>query len=108
MQALADLEIMREALTRIQIRNVAAGDEGPFARSGEDDDAHGRVALGLGDGLIQRGERVHVERIQRLRPIDGDDGRGAAAFQRDEFGHELFLYARVRRAAATMRSAEGV
>src|SRR5581483_2794668 len=68
---------------RLHVLDVGAGDERPLARAGEDDDAGCLVAGELDEPVAKLDERGTVERVQRLRPVDGDDGDGLLAGEGD-------------------------
>ena len=58
--------------------DVAAGGEGLFAGAGQDRDAHGAVPLGRRHPVFDRLDHQGIERIQLLRPIQGQDRDRAA------------------------------
>ena len=73
---------MAERPPRLRLRGVEAAhvldvrpsDEGALARAREDDDAR-RVVLGeLAQPVAELGQRLDVERVERVLPVDRDDG----------------------------------
>src|SRR5262249_26209744 len=60
-----------------------AGDDRAVARTGEDEHAR-RVVLGeLEQPVAKLRQRLDVERVERLLPVDGDDGDRVAAVDED-------------------------
>ena len=88
MNDFGEVEIMRQAAARLEVGNVAARDERPIARAGEDEDANRRVLFGRPHSTIESLQSRKVERVQRLRPVDRDHGNCAAAF----IGNEIFRH----------------
>ena len=64
-----------------QLVDVGTGDERLFARAGDDDCADCVVGLEIERDAPQLVERVAIEGVENLRPVDGDDGDGAVAVQ---------------------------
>ena len=60
----------------------APGDEGLLARAREHDDARGVVVGELAQTVAQLGQRLDVERVERVLPVDRDDGDRAVARRR--------------------------
>src|SRR5207248_4244768 len=75
---------------RSHLGDVRAGDEGALAGAGEDDDA----GVGaLADRLGQLAQRLGVQRVQRLRPVDGDGRDGRLVLDQDVLvGHGQYLW----------------
>src|SRR5262245_20078547 len=74
------------------VLDVRAGRERLVARTGEDDHAHGVVPSQIGQALAQLAERVDVERVHGLGPVDGDD-RDRVALALHPNGYETGTFA---------------
>src|SRR5262249_10193319 len=59
--------------------DVRPGGECPVAGSGEDDDPDVGVARELAQAIAKSGQRLAVERVQRVGPVDRDDGDAVVA-----------------------------
>jgi hypothetical protein len=72
--------------------DVGAGDEGLVARAGQHHHAYRVVLRGLAEGDGQLVERVAVERVELVGPVDGDRAhRAAVADLEIAIGHGRFL-----------------
>ncbi len=63
-----------------ELLDVGTCDEGFIARPCEDEDAHFRLVLGLGEGAVELGDGQTIERVEFLRAIDGDAADGTLLF----------------------------
>src|SRR5262249_34279756 len=81
MHDLGEFAVVRKAVARIQIGDIAAGDEGALARAGDDNDADIVIALDAVEDAFQLQQRRYVERIEDLRPVDG--------YHRNMIGHRF-------------------
>ena len=81
MHDLGEFAVVRKPVARIQIGDVAAGDEGALARAGDDDDTDIVIALDPVEDAFQLQQRRYVERIEDLRPVDG--------YHRNMVGHRF-------------------
>ena len=62
-----------EDAERLHVLDVRPGDESLLACAGEHHDADGLVGGELGQGVPESLCVLEVERVHRLRPLDGDD-----------------------------------
>ena len=72
MDGRGELLVVGEAAARIEIGDIAAGYE-RAACAGEHHDPHRLVRLHLAHGVVEGAAGRHVERVQPLRPVNGDD-----------------------------------
>ena len=69
---------------------IDAGGEGA-AGAGQHDGTDARIVLQFGEDADDLGAQGPVQRIQRVRPVEGDEGNGAVALDEDDlFGHGGF------------------
>jgi hypothetical protein len=73
----------------LHVLDVGARDEGPVTGSRKDDDANFRVARELLQHSAKLLRMLDIDRVQGVRPVDGDDGDAAAVL--DVYGHDLSL-----------------
>ena len=72
------------------LADVGAGHEGLFTAAGDDQSADIRVRLYGGHQLVQVGQDLGIQRVQRLGTVDGRHGDEALLFQQN-VGHIKFL-----------------
>ncbi len=74
-----------------QLANIGTRNERLLTRAGQNDDANCGVVLDRRECVPQVMHGVHVQRIQHLRPVDGDVGNLVLNFKQDvsEFAHDL-------------------
>jgi len=66
-----------------QLVDVRAGDKRLLARPGQDDDAHGVVLLEIEDDVSQFVQRLRIQRVQHLGPVDRDGRDRAVALEQE-------------------------
>jgi hypothetical protein len=69
------------------VLDVRAGDERTLAGAGEHDDAYARVGRSLFEPAAQGLRVLHVERVQRVRPVHGDDRDTVVALEVNAHRH---------------------
>ena len=68
--------------------DVGAGDEGLGSGAGQHHHAHVGVGGGIGEGGIQRFQRLAVQCVQLVGAVDGDRADVVLGCDRDDAGHE--------------------
>lgn len=73
---------------RLPLLEVDADAERLVAGAGDQQDVDAVVGLDVGDGLMQQAHHAAVDGVQRLRPVQRQDGDAVVALvEQDFFGH---------------------
>src|ERR1700683_4135994 len=88
-----------------QLGNIRSRNERLLARAGKNDDTNRRVILDVMKRRPQLLHGGHVQRVQNLRPVDGDVGNRVFLFEENVFEvHKRVIQWLSRQASSPSRS----